>query len=73
MGLFDPVSVDTQRDNERLEMAMAAEPVKRRPNLFNQATVGDLYIFLLKFTVAGFLVWLPIALIIWLVNYAATH
>jgi hypothetical protein len=39
----------------------------------SQITIGELYTFLMKLMVAGFLATAPIALVIWLINYAATH
>jgi hypothetical protein len=71
MGLFDPVSVDTQEDSKRLAEALATEPAK--PGILAQITIGDLYVFLLKLMVAGFLATAPIYFVIWLINYAATH
>jgi hypothetical protein len=41
--------------------------------MLRRITIGELYVFLLKLTAAGFLVYAPIALVLWIVNYAATH
>jgi hypothetical protein len=63
MGLLDQYSVETTGSVKEKAAATA----------LSRITIGELYVFLLKLMVAGAMATAPIALVIWFVNYAASH